>query len=60
MFLVSEVDLLALVQGRTSEASASQVSEWILMPMRVCFRLQSDVWVDLQWVMTRLSKDKNL
>ncbi len=24
------------------------------------FRLQSDVWVDLQWVLTQLSKDKNL
>ncbi len=50
-----------LVQGRASEASASQDFRSDL-DAYACFdfRLQSDVWVDLQWVMTRLSKDKNL
>jgi hypothetical protein len=60
MFLVSEVDLLDLFKAGHQKLVQVKTLNRILMPMRVWFRLQSDVWVDLQWVMTRLSKDKNL
>jgi len=58
--LFSEVDFLDLFKaGHQKLVQVKfQNGSWCLCVFD--FRLQSDVWVDLQWVMTRLSKDKNL